>query len=111
MIGPRQILRLAYINVVLVRHGLDEIVLNTHLLRPVRFLLYLLPWNWVRGTQPPRAVRLRRTLEDLGPIFIKFGQIISTRRDLPAGGHRRRIRQSPGSGAAVPRRGGGRDRA
>ena len=82
IIGPRQILRLAYINVVLVRHGLDEIVLNTHLLRPVRFLLYLLPWNWVRGTQPPRAVRLRRTLEDLGPIFIKFGQIISTRRDL-----------------------------
>ena len=82
MIGPRQILRLAYINVVLVRHGLDEIVLNTHLLRPIRFLLYLLPWNWVRGAQPPRAVRLRRTLEDLGPIFIKFGQILSTRRDL-----------------------------
>ena len=82
MIRPRQILRLAYINVVLVRHGLDEIVLETHLLRPVRFLLYLLPWNWVRGTQPPRAVRLRRTLEDLGPIFVKFGQILSTRRDL-----------------------------
>ena len=82
MIGPRQLLRLAYINVVLVRHGLDEIVLRTHLLRPIRFILYLLPWNWVRGTQPPRAVRLRRTLEDLGPIFIKFGQILSTRRDL-----------------------------
>ena len=82
MIGLRQILRLVYINVVLVRHGLDEIVLETHLLRPVRFLLYLLPWNWVRGTQPPRAIRLRRTLEDLGPIFIKFGQILSTRRDL-----------------------------
>ena len=82
MIGPRQILRLAHINVVLVRHGLDEIVLRTHLLRPVRFLLYLLPWNWVRGTQAPRAVRLRRALEDLGPIFIKFGQILSTRRDL-----------------------------
>ena len=82
MIGPRQILRLVHINVVLVRHGLDEIVLNTHLLRPVHFLLYLLPWNWVRGTQPPRAIRLRRTLEDLGPIFIKFGQILSTRRDL-----------------------------
>ena len=82
MIGLRQILRLAYINVVLVRHGLDDIVLRTHLLRPIRFLLYLLPWNWVRGTRPPRAVRLRRTLEDLGPIFIKFGQILSTRRDL-----------------------------
>ena len=82
MIGPRQILRLAHINVVLVRHGLDEIVLRTHLLRPVRFVLYLLPWNWFRGTQAPRAVRLRRALEDLGPIFIKFGQILSTRRDL-----------------------------
>ena len=82
MIGLRQILRLAYINVVLVRHGLDEIVLRTHLLRPVRFVLYLLPWNWVRRKQPPRAVRLRRTLEDLGPIFIKFGQILSTRRDV-----------------------------
>ena len=82
MIGSRQILRLAYINVVLVRHGLDEIVLRTHLLRPVRFLLYLLPWSWLRGAQPPRAVRLRRTLEDLGPIFVKFGQILSTRRDL-----------------------------
>ena len=82
MIGPRQILRLVYINVVLVRHGLDEIVLNTHLLRPIRFLLYLLPWNWVRKTQSPRAVRLRRALEDLGPIFIKLGQILSTRRDL-----------------------------
>ena len=82
MISLRQILRLAYINVVLVRHGLDEIVLRTHLLRPVRFLLYLLPWNWIRRSQPPRAVRLRRTLEDLGPIFIKFGQILSTRRDL-----------------------------
>ena len=82
MIGPRQILRLAHINVVLVRHGLDEIVLRTHLLRPVRFVLYLLPWNWVRGTQAPRAVRLRRALEDLGPIFVKFGQILSTRRDL-----------------------------
>ena len=82
MIGLRQILRLVYINAVLVRHGLDDIVLRTHLLRPVRFLLYLLPWNWVRGAQAPRAVRLRRTLEDLGPIFIKFGQILSTRRDL-----------------------------
>ena len=82
MISPRQVLRLAYINVVLVRHGLDEIVLRTHLLRPVRFLLYLLPWNWIRRSQPPRAVRLRRALEDLGPIFVKFGQILSTRRDL-----------------------------
>jgi len=82
LIRFRQALRLIYINAVLVRHGLDEIILTTPLLRPVRFLLYLLPWNWVRRTRAPRALRLRRALEDLGPIFVKFGQIISTRRDL-----------------------------
>ena len=84
MIRPRQALRLIYINAVLIKHGLDEIILATPLLRPVRFLLYLLPWNWVRmrRTRAPRGLRLRRALEDLGPIFVKFGQILSTRRDL-----------------------------
>jgi ubiquinone biosynthesis protein len=82
LIRFRQALRLIYINAVLIRHGLDEIILTTPLLRPVRFLLYLLPWNWVRRTRAPRGARLRRALEDLGPIFVKFGQIISTRRDL-----------------------------
>jgi ubiquinone biosynthesis protein len=75
-------MRLLHINGVLIRQGLDEILLTTPLLRPARFLLYLLPWNWVRGPRPPRAVRIRRALEELGPIFVKFGQILSTRRDL-----------------------------
>nr|VFJ75390.1 MAG: 2-octaprenylphenol hydroxylase [Candidatus Kentron sp. FW] len=78
----RQAFRLIYINIVLVRHGLDEIIFATHLFRPIRFLLYLLPWNWRRKPRAPRAVRLRMALEDLGPIFVKFGQILSTRRDL-----------------------------
>nr|VFK29014.1 MAG: 2-octaprenylphenol hydroxylase [Candidatus Kentron sp. MB]VFK29542.1 MAG: 2-octaprenylphenol hydroxylase [Candidatus Kentron sp. MB]VFK74821.1 MAG: 2-octaprenylphenol hydroxylase [Candidatus Kentron sp. MB] len=78
----RQAFRLVHINIVLVRHGLDEIVLATHLFRPVRFLLYLLPWHWRRKPRAPRAERLRMTLEDLGPIFVKFGQLLSTRRDL-----------------------------
>nr|VFJ48347.1 MAG: 2-octaprenylphenol hydroxylase [Candidatus Kentron sp. FW]VFJ53456.1 MAG: 2-octaprenylphenol hydroxylase [Candidatus Kentron sp. FW] len=78
----RQAFRLIYINIILVRHGLDEIVFATHLFRPIRFLLYLLPWNWRRKPRAPRAVRLRMALEDLGPIFVKFGQILSTRRDL-----------------------------
>jgi ubiquinone biosynthesis protein len=82
MISPRQILRLLYINIVLVRHGLDEIILATHLFRPVRYVLYLFPWYWLRGKQAPRAVRIRRALEDLGPIFVKFGQLLSTRPDL-----------------------------
>jgi ubiquinone biosynthesis protein len=82
VIHPAQVLRLLHINFVLVRHGLDEIILATHLFRPVRFVLYLLPWNWFRRTREPRGVRLRESLEELGPIFVKFGQILSTRRDL-----------------------------
>jgi ubiquinone biosynthesis protein len=82
MISPKQIVRLIHINFVLARHGLDEIILATHLFRPFRILYYLAPWNWVPRKRGPRAVRIRRTLEDLGPIFVKFGQILSTRRDL-----------------------------
>nr|VFK01150.1 MAG: 2-octaprenylphenol hydroxylase [Candidatus Kentron sp. H]VFK01239.1 MAG: 2-octaprenylphenol hydroxylase [Candidatus Kentron sp. H]VFK04881.1 MAG: 2-octaprenylphenol hydroxylase [Candidatus Kentron sp. H] len=82
MIRIRQAFRLIHINVVLVRHNLDEIILATHLFRPVRFLFYLSPWNWRRKPRAPRAVRIRMALEDLGPIFVKFGQILSTRRDL-----------------------------
>jgi ubiquinone biosynthesis protein len=82
VISIPQAIRLLHINSVLVRHGLDEIVLATPPLRPLRFLLYLLPWNWIRGPQRPRGVRIRLALQDLGPIFVKFGQILSTRRDL-----------------------------
>ena len=82
MIRPAQIIRLVHINFVLVRHGLDEIILATHLFRPFRFLYYLAPWNWIPRTRGPRGVRIRRALEELGPIYVKFGQILSTRRDL-----------------------------
>ncbi|TCK16840.1 2-octaprenylphenol hydroxylase [Thiogranum longum] len=81
MIRPGQLLRLLHINWVLVRNGLDEVILATHLFRPVRFLRWLAPWHLL-SRRTPRAVRIRRTLEDLGPIFVKFGQILSTRKDL-----------------------------
>jgi ubiquinone biosynthesis protein len=77
-----QVLRLIHINHVLVRHGLDDVVLATHLFRPVRFLKYFSPWRWFRYDRGTRGERIRRALEDLGPIFVKFGQILSTRRDL-----------------------------
>ena len=82
MIKPSEALRLVHINRVLFRHGLDEIVLATHLLRPLRFIHYAMPWNWFRQHDAARGERIRRALEDLGPIFVKLGQIISTRRDL-----------------------------
>lgn len=82
MFQPRQLLRLLHINRVLMRHGLDDIVLATHLFRPVRFIRYFLPWYWVPRELPPRGMRIRLALEELGPIFVKFGQMLSTRRDL-----------------------------
>jgi ubiquinone biosynthesis protein len=79
----RVIARLIEIQRVLVRHGLDEFVRATHLYRPLRFIFLLSPWTWaVRRGDAPRAERLRLALEELGPIFVKFGQALSTRRDL-----------------------------
>ncbi len=75
--------RLLVIQRVLVRHGLDEFVSATHLYRPLRFLYFLQPSTWLaRRRGGTRARRLRLALEELGPIFIKFGQALSTRRDL-----------------------------
>ncbi|VAX07476.1 Ubiquinone biosynthesis regulatory protein kinase UbiB [hydrothermal vent metagenome] len=83
MMRPAKVLRLLNINRVLLRHGLDEVIMATHLFRPVRYLLYLSPAYWLRKNElPPIQVRIRRTLEDLGPIFVKLGQVVSTRRDL-----------------------------
>lgn len=77
-----RLLRLIHIARILVSEGLDEFVFAIPLLRPVAFLYYLLPWNWGPRARAPRAVRIRRALETLGPIFVKFGQTLSTRRDL-----------------------------
>ena len=83
MIPFREALRLTHITWVLLRHGLDEIILAAHLFRPIRFLKYFSPFYWLtRGRRPTYGVRIRRALEDLGPIYVKFGQILSTRRDL-----------------------------
>jgi ubiquinone biosynthesis protein len=75
--------RLLQIQRALVRHGLDDFVRATHLYRPFRFLVLLSPWVWFqRSRGVTRGERLRLALEELGPIFVKFGQAVSTRRDL-----------------------------
>jgi ubiquinone biosynthesis protein len=80
---PRVLARLLQIQRALVRHGLDDFVRATHLYRPFRFLVYLSPWTWFqRSIGVTRGERLRLALEELGPIFVKFGQALSTRRDL-----------------------------
>lgn len=82
MIRLDQIRRLLTINRVLMRNGLDDIILATHLFRPARLAMRLMPWNWGPRSTAPRGERVRHALEELGPIFVKFGQIVSTRRDL-----------------------------
>ncbi len=82
----RVALRLLEIQRVLLRHGLDDYVRATHLYRPLRFVLYCSPGMWLeRRRTGARGERLRLALEELGPIFVKFGQAVSTRRDLLPG--------------------------
>ena len=82
MIRPKILYRLIHINWVLMYHGLDEIVLKTNLFRPIRYLAFITPSFWFRSKKDSQAVRIRRTLEDLGPIYVKFGQALSTRKDI-----------------------------
>ena len=75
-----RLLRVAKILSVALRYGLDEIILSgARLPASLRLLSALFFW---RDLSAPRGVRLRRALEELGPIFVKFGQVLSTRRDL-----------------------------
>jgi ubiquinone biosynthesis protein len=83
LIRPRQLLRMLAIQRVLLKHGLDELITATHLFRPVAWLRRI-PGLGIRDAARdlPMGVRIRDALVELGPIFVKFGQALSTRRDL-----------------------------
>jgi len=75
-----RLLRLFRIWFVSARYGLEEFFLGHERVKLVRWLMRLI-FFW-RRFERPRAERLRLALQDLGPIFVKFGQVLSTRRDL-----------------------------
>ncbi len=77
----RLLLRLFAIERTLLRHGLDEIVVHTHRFRTVVALRKLLYFGR-RASRGPLGERIRLALEELGPLFVKFGQAVSVRRDL-----------------------------
>jgi len=76
----RHVVRLVVICVTVLRYGLDELALSSFRQRWVRFLVRVITIG--RSLDVPRGVRLRLGLERLGPVFVKFGQVLSTRRDL-----------------------------
>lgn len=77
-----RLIRLIRINYILARYNIDEIVLGDHHFYPFRFAVYCNPFYWTVGRKLPRGERIRRAIEELGPIFVKAGQVLSTRRDL-----------------------------
>ena len=77
-----RLFRLIRINFILMRYNIDEIVLGSHWFYPLRILVYLNPYYWTMDKNMSRGERIRRAIEELGPIFVKAGQIVSTRRDI-----------------------------
>ena len=76
----RHLARLVFICITVLRYGLDELALSSFRQRWVRLLVRVMTVG--RSLDAPRGERLRLGLERLGPIFVKFGQVLSTRRDL-----------------------------
>ncbi|MFP1842828.1 ubiquinone biosynthesis regulatory protein kinase UbiB [Lonsdalea quercina] len=79
---PGELIRLYRIVWVLLSYGLDELIPRVPLTLPVRFVRRLLFWLPNRHQEQPLGERLRLALQDLGPVWIKLGQMMSTRRDL-----------------------------
>ena len=79
----RVLSRLIGIHRAVARHGLVEFTRGSPVHGRLRLLGALSPWLWFHGAAAGnRGTRLRLALEQLGPVFVKFGQAISTRRDL-----------------------------
>jgi len=77
----RQFMRIWHIGVILKQYRLDELFNIDRMPGPVRWLRIFMP-NGKDVSGLPRGERLRLALQDLGPVYVKFGQILSTRRDL-----------------------------
>jgi len=77
-----QISRVITINRVLTFYKIDKLVLADTKFSWIVIANMILPWNWRKKSTEQRGIRIRQALEELGPIFIKLGQAISTRKDL-----------------------------
>lgn len=78
----RQFMRMIKINRVLTYYQIDKMVFADTKYSWLIALNLLIPWNWRKKSVAGRGEQIRLALEELGPIFIKFGQALSTRKDL-----------------------------
>ncbi|HEU4856157.1 MAG TPA: ubiquinone biosynthesis regulatory protein kinase UbiB [Rhodanobacteraceae bacterium] len=82
MTSLRLLPRVVHVAAVLVRYRIDDLIDEAHVMRPLRWLRALLPRPRRQIAALPRGARLRLALTELGPIWVKAGQVLSTRRDL-----------------------------
>ena len=81
---PASLLRLWRIEHVFVKYGLEELILDASNHAWLKHLFIISPTRWLcrEQRQLPRGARIRLALQELGPVFVKLGQVLSTRRDL-----------------------------
>jgi ubiquinone biosynthesis protein len=79
---PGEIRRLYFIIRTFLSYGLDELIPKMRITLPLRIWRRMLFWMPNRHKGQPLGERLRLALQELGPVWIKFGQMLSTRRDL-----------------------------
>jgi len=82
MIKLKELSRLYDINKTIIEYGLVELLPREH--RPISYTLMRIVLFWIRTKHKDLSLpeRLRLSLQSLGPIYIKLGQMLSTRRDL-----------------------------
>lgn len=82
MMSAKRMIRAYQIQSVMLHYGLDEFLHGTRLYKFTRLLHLLQPFNFRRLKQAGRGQRLRMAMQELGPVFVKFGQLLSTRKDM-----------------------------
>ncbi len=78
----RNIRRILHVLNTIARYRLPALLPGHPLTWPLRALLRLFPGTWLPAPDVPEAARLRHALDELGPVFVKLGQLLATRRDL-----------------------------
>lgn len=79
---PQEIFRIIKIQRIMMKYDLYTIMLVGHPFPILQWVAKVFPWNWFGYVDLPVGVRVRRALEELGPVFVKLGQLLSTRHDF-----------------------------